>query len=344
MEEITRFRYGRRHRGRDGEPPKQVNPLKSKFLNMRSNVPEDWLIKSMAVPNQPTVVDIGCGVGEWILAAASAHPNWNFVGFDIREGAFAHAQQKALSIPNATFIAGNVLAGDMAALFNDICNEASLYAVFVQYPDPNWKKRKRQMCSLSLLQTVSTHLNLDGYFCFRSDVQDVCKMIQSLVESDLLLKNSLRCLLSEEVTSMSETLPFVPEVRQPEPRALIQQTTSERAPNLDAYSDETSTVLAQQSNNPRSFREINKDTAYDPNGSKSSSGTSISAEAATSEVWPLMLNIPTERELYVRRRGGSIYTLVYRLETIASTRRSLLSSITAATATEVTHTHTAADE
>ena len=83
---------GRRGRRRDGAVPKQLNPLKPQFCDFAQR----WGAWQQRLDtSKPLVVDVGCGEGEWCVAAASLRRDLNFLGVDVRETVFARCAARA---------------------------------------------------------------------------------------------------------------------------------------------------------------------------------------------------------------------------------------------------------
>ena len=102
---------GRRGRRRDGAVPKQLNPLKPQFCEFARRWGA-WQRRLDAA--KPLVVDVGCGEGEWCVAAASLRRDLNFLGVDVRETVFARCAARAPA--NCVFLPANTAAGDLSRL------------------------------------------------------------------------------------------------------------------------------------------------------------------------------------------------------------------------------------
>jgi tRNA (guanine-N7-)-methyltransferase len=99
------------------------------------DLPPDW---DALLPGGPLWVDVGFGQGEFLLAAAAAHPDRRFVGIDrFREG---HRKLlKACRESRLDNLAS--LVGNAFVLLNLGFANASLEAVSVNFPDP-WPKAR----------------------------------------------------------------------------------------------------------------------------------------------------------------------------------------------------------
>ena len=166
-----RRQRARRRQG-DGFAPKQVNPLKWQFAGF-ARTWGDWL-GAFDDATRPLVVDVGCGAGEWVAAAARRFPHLNFLGVDVRAAAFAGAAAAAPA--NAAYLPANSAFGDLLALFA-ACRSRGVAVrhVFAQFPDPHWKRAHagRRMVTASLLRAAAVAVAGAGRVVVRSDVDAV---------------------------------------------------------------------------------------------------------------------------------------------------------------------------
>ena len=120
---------------------------------------------------RPMVVDVGSAHGDFLLALAEQQPETNFVGLEIREAMVDLVRRKVeraglnnvhLVLCNANF--------SWAELFPP----SSLRAVFVNFPDPWFKKRhhKRRVMTDDFIEQVADALEPGGELHFVSDYAD----------------------------------------------------------------------------------------------------------------------------------------------------------------------------
>ncbi len=140
----------------------------------------------------PTLLDIGCGMGRFILEYAVNHPSENVVGLEVRK-------------PAADWIS-NVITGEgirnAAVFWYSVANglgfldSGSLQAVTYFFPDPWFKKRhaKRRAFTLALVEEIWRVLSDDGTLFLMTDVPEVDRY-----QRDILLQHGGFTI--EEVTS-----------------------------------------------------------------------------------------------------------------------------------------------
>lgn len=87
----------------------------------------------------PSVLDIGCGYGRFLLAAAGLCPADNILGLEIRDKVVDYVRLLTQSVANCSVVKTNALL----FLVNFI-GPSSLTRIFVLFPDPHFKKRKQK--------------------------------------------------------------------------------------------------------------------------------------------------------------------------------------------------------
>ncbi len=173
---------GRRGRRRDGAVPKQLNPLKPQFGDFARRWGA-WQRRLDAA--KPLVVDVGCGEGEWCVAAAAVRSDLNFLGIDVRATVFARCAARAPA--NCAFLAANTAAGDLARLLADWRDAGgTTLHVLCQFPDPHWKRRNRNRRVLTRAFFATAAAHASGRVVIRSDVLGVVDDAAALVGDALV--------------------------------------------------------------------------------------------------------------------------------------------------------------
>lgn len=163
----TLFRVVVRNRG--------VNPLKDVHMKPLG-LPERWVEREFARPSAPLHVDVGCARGVFCLDLASACPELNVVGLEIRSvlADAARADAHALGLTNAAFFAANANV-NLKPLLESAGEGTELASVSIQFPDP-WfkaKHKKRRVVQPDLIRAIADHLPSGGWLWMQSDVHDV---------------------------------------------------------------------------------------------------------------------------------------------------------------------------
>lgn len=85
--------------------------------------------------NNPLVLELGCGKGEYTIALAKKNPNINYIGVDIKGARFWRGAKTAIeeNLPNVAFLRTQIELVDLC--FNE--NEVS--EIWITFPDPQIK-------------------------------------------------------------------------------------------------------------------------------------------------------------------------------------------------------------
>lgn len=124
--------------------------------------------------DNPVAIEIGPGRGEFLRAAAQATPGWNFYAVE-------RSWTRTLGIEAALAAAGppnaRVLWGDAGCVLPAL-PAASVSAVFIQFPDPWWKRRhfKRRLWTPHIAPAIRHVLAPQGELEFLTDVEDTFQL------------------------------------------------------------------------------------------------------------------------------------------------------------------------
>lgn len=157
-----------------------TNPFKDRNID----VPEspgsmDWS-PHFGNAKAPTLVDIGCGYGKFLMDVARLVPNENVLGLEIRDKVAEYVQHHTKAMPNCSVIRSNALL-----FLPNFFTRNSLKKIFVLFPDPHYKRKKqkgRVICRQTM-QVLKYLLENDGMLYISTDVknlfQDMCTIIES---------------------------------------------------------------------------------------------------------------------------------------------------------------------
>ena len=124
--------------------------------------------------NAPTVLEIGFGNGEALVAMAKQRPEVNFIGVDVYESGTG-ALFNILKEQDITNV--RVIHKDVMILLSGIIPAHSLSHVYIYFPDPWPKKkhRKRRLLQADFLTLIKQVLVPKGYIHFATDWQDYAR-------------------------------------------------------------------------------------------------------------------------------------------------------------------------
>lgn len=115
--------------------------------------------------DQPIVLELGCGHGEYTIGLAQAHPERNYIGIDIKGARMWHgAKQAHLSgLTNVAFLRINI---EMLTYFFAADEIAEIWITF---PDPQMKKASKRLTSTFFMQRYRQLLRENGDIYLKTD-------------------------------------------------------------------------------------------------------------------------------------------------------------------------------
>jgi len=159
--------------------------------------------------NNPVYVEIGSGKGEFISEYALNHPEWNFIGFELKQKRVDIILRKLdlekhSNVRLATFMIDSNI--------EKIIPKNSITGVFIQHPDP-WPKRKhfkRRLVQNALLDALNKIIIQGGFIQVSTDHEDYAYWIWDVFKhrqdfcSPVAENISLKPLMDEHVITFYE--------------------------------------------------------------------------------------------------------------------------------------------
>ena len=117
--------------------------------------------------DNPIVLELGCGKGEYTVGLAKRFPNKNFIGIDIKGARFWRGAKTAIedNIDNAAFIRTQI------ELITYIFEENEVDEIWITFPDPQikYKRTKHRMTNLEFLERYKKVLKTNGLMHLKTD-------------------------------------------------------------------------------------------------------------------------------------------------------------------------------
>ena len=115
--------------------------------------------------DNPIVLELGCGRGEYTVGLAAHNPNKNYIGVDIKGARmWAGAKQAELAgMQNVAFLRTNI---EMLTHFfapNEVAE------IWITFPDPQMKKVTKRLTSTYFMQRYAQLLRPDGLIHLKTD-------------------------------------------------------------------------------------------------------------------------------------------------------------------------------
>lgn len=117
--------------------------------------------------DNPLVLELGCGKGEYTVALANKFPNKNFIGIDIKGARFWRGAKTAIedNIPNVAFIRTQI------ELVEHVFAQNEVDEIWITFPDPQikYQRTKHRMTNTSFLQRYKNILKPEGVVNLKTD-------------------------------------------------------------------------------------------------------------------------------------------------------------------------------
>jgi tRNA (guanine-N7-)-methyltransferase len=192
-----------------------VNPLA--IIYQQPLVPPDWA-EIYADLSLPIHLDIGCAGGKFLLELAQQHPQWNYLGIEIRSALVIYANQKRdeIAANNLHYVFGNINTS-LGTLLASL-PPGKLQRISIQYPDPCFKNRhsKRRVVQPELVNDIAKYLPSGGEVFLQSDLEwvatEMCDRFSynpafHRTQTDWLEPNPLGIPTEREIATLKKGLP-----------------------------------------------------------------------------------------------------------------------------------------
>lgn len=137
-----------------------------------------WATKFFKNQN-PIVLELGCGKGEYTVGLAKLFPNKNFIGVDIKGARMHRGATESLEqgLKNVAFLRTKI------ELILSFFGENEIDEIWLTFPDPQMKKVNKRLSSTKFMQMYAqfvkpnglVHLKTDSNFLFTY----TCEMVKS---------------------------------------------------------------------------------------------------------------------------------------------------------------------
>lgn len=141
-------------------------PSRDELVNKEYSLKGNWR-KTFFNNENPLVLELGCGKGEYSVALAQKYPNKNFVGIDIKGARFWRGAKTAIErqIKNVAFLRTQIELIEYAFSENEIDE------IWITFPDPQikYKRTKHRLTNAQFLNRYKTILKPEGIVNLKTD-------------------------------------------------------------------------------------------------------------------------------------------------------------------------------
>jgi tRNA (guanine-N7-)-methyltransferase len=119
--------------------------------------------------DNPLVLELGCGKGEYTVGLAASFPDKNFVGVDIKGARIWKGARKALleELSNVRFLRTRI------ELIDSFFGSNEVDEIWLTFPDPQLKKPRKRLSSPRFLNTYKLFLKNKGLIHLKTDNKEL---------------------------------------------------------------------------------------------------------------------------------------------------------------------------
>ena len=141
-----------------------IQPTREEVLNGFS-LKGQW--QSHFKNNNPIVLELGCGKGEYSVALSEKYPEKNFIGIDIKGARFWRGAKTALEndFQNVAFLRTQI------ELIDHCFDKNEVSEIWITFPDPQikYKRTKHRLITKPFLEQYQSILNAYGLVHLKTD-------------------------------------------------------------------------------------------------------------------------------------------------------------------------------
>lgn len=132
--------------------------------------------------DNPIVLELACGKGEYTLELAQKKPDTNFIGIDIKGARIWKGAKRALErdLPNVRFL--RIYIDHLDEYFE----AGEVEEMWITFPDPypKWSDRNKRLTSPKFLATYQKVLKKDGVIHFKTDSDKLWNFSTQVIEQE----------------------------------------------------------------------------------------------------------------------------------------------------------------
>ncbi|MFO7744511.1 MAG: tRNA (guanosine(46)-N7)-methyltransferase TrmB [Psychroflexus sp.] len=143
-----------------------VQPTRSEIVDETYEYKGKWKQEFFKNDN-PLILELGCGKGEYTVGLAKRNPECNFLGIDIKGARFWRGAKTALEeeMSNVGFLRTQI------ELVDQVFEEGEVDEIWITFPDPQikWKRTKHRMTNPDFLDKYKRILTKEGIIHLKTD-------------------------------------------------------------------------------------------------------------------------------------------------------------------------------
>lgn len=142
------------------------------------NMQGQW--RSYFKNDNPVVLELACGRGEYTVALAALYPDKNFIGVDVKGNRMYIGAKKALNekLENAAFLRTQI------EKIADYFEKGEIDEIWITFPDPQLRvsKAKKRLTHPRFLREYKKFLKTDGAINLKTDSPDLYDFTKKVID------------------------------------------------------------------------------------------------------------------------------------------------------------------
>ncbi len=128
--------------------------------------------------DNPIVVELGCGKGEYAVGLAKKFPTHNFIGVDIKGARMWTGAKQSVEeeMTNVAFLRTNI------ELINEFFDKGEISEIWITFPDPQMRKASKRLTSTRFLNLYREIMEDGGIVNLKTDSPFLYKYTSELVK------------------------------------------------------------------------------------------------------------------------------------------------------------------
>ena len=158
-----------------------IQPATSEVLNCDHPLKGNWGRDFFGNDN-PIIVELGCGKGDYTVDLAERNPSFNYIGVDIKGARMWTGAKAAVKegISNVAFLRTNI------ELIDRFFEAGEVSEIWITFPDPQMKKVRKRLTSTRFLELYRNILIADGIVHLKTDSPFLYTYTDALVKLNAL--------------------------------------------------------------------------------------------------------------------------------------------------------------
>ena len=143
-----------------------IQPSREELIESKFPLKGNWC-KDFFKNDNPIVIELGCGKGEYSVYLAKENLRKNFIGIDLKGARFWAGAKESLELEltNVAFIRAQI------ELVSDLFSENEIDEIWITFPDPQikYKRTKHRLTNPQFLAKYKKILKPEGFIHLKTD-------------------------------------------------------------------------------------------------------------------------------------------------------------------------------